>query len=62
MLMDLGMKRTSSCGYMHCTIAASLEMSDEPYFLSLCQSVGEMLACLQKSNKLCVQVAHNQIV
>ena len=30
MLMDLGMKSTSNCGYMHYTIAVSLEMSDEP--------------------------------
>ena len=32
MLMDLGMKSTSNCGYMHYTIAVSLEMSDEPFF------------------------------
>ena len=32
MLMDLGMKSTSNCGYMHYTIVVSLEMSDEPYF------------------------------
>ena len=30
MLMDLGMKSTSNCGYMHYTIAVSLEMTDEP--------------------------------
>ena len=30
MLMDLRIKSTSNCGYMHYTIAVSLEMSDEP--------------------------------
>ena len=34
MLMDLGMKSTANCGYMHYTIAVSLEMSDEPPFFT----------------------------
>ena len=32
MPMALGMKDISNLGYMHCTTAVSLEMSDEPYF------------------------------
>ena len=35
MLIDLGMKSTSNCGYMHYTIAISLEMSDEPIISAL---------------------------
>ena len=31
MPMALGMKDISNLGYMHCTTAVSLEMSDEPY-------------------------------
>ena len=30
MPMALGMKDISNLGYMHCTTAVSLEMSDEP--------------------------------
>ena len=32
MPMALGMKDISNLGYMHCTTAVSLEMSDEPHF------------------------------
>ncbi len=32
MPMALGMKDISNLGYMHCTTAVSLEMSDEPVF------------------------------
>ena len=38
MPMALGMKDISNLGYMHCTTAVSLEMSDEPFFLQLFQS------------------------
>ena len=31
--MALGMKDISNLGYMHCTTAVSLEMSDEPVFI-----------------------------
>ena len=33
MPMALGMKDISNLGYMHCTTAVSLEMSDEPKIL-----------------------------
>ena len=32
--MDLGMNDTLNWGYMHCMIAASREMSDEPLMLN----------------------------
>ena len=40
MPMALGMKDISNLGYMHCTTAVSLEMSDEPslfaYYMAHC--------------------------
>ena len=34
MRMDLEMKNTSNSDCTHCTIVVSLEMSDEPYYVS----------------------------
>ena len=41
MLMDLGMKSTSNCDYMHYMIAVSLERSDEPFFVGHCANSTE---------------------
>ena len=50
MPMDLGMKDISNLGYMHCTTAVSLEMSDEPRISGLL-SVSETQDCLHPQEK-----------
>ena len=40
--MDLGMNDTLNWGYMHCMIAASREMSDEPNLFNFTKSLNNM--------------------
>ena len=49
--MDLGMNDTLNWGYMHCMIAASREMSDEPNGFILIQYLYAALLTFGKEGK-----------
>ena len=64
MPMALGMKDISNLGYMHCTTAVSLEMSDEPKSSLLCSTSVELWQQHAKATRLTLSVAvavHNSI-